>query len=65
MNGHTITIERVSSSSDSAPGHDHQAKCSCGWVSNRAWLTATVRRVADYHLSATLTTPRAENISPH
>jgi hypothetical protein len=65
MNGHTITIERVSSSSDSAPGHDHQAKCSCGWVSNRAWLAATVRRVADYHLSATITTSRAENISLH
>ena len=59
MNGHTITIEMISSSSDSTPRHDHQAKCSCGWVSNRAWLAATVRRVADYHMSASVIRPRA------
>jgi hypothetical protein len=59
MNDHIITIERVSSSSASTPSHEHQAKCSCGWVSNRAWLAATVRRVADYHMSAAVTTPIA------
>jgi len=59
MNNHTITIEPVSSSSDSTPGHDHQAKCSCGWVSNRAWLAATARRTAAYHMSAAVITPIA------
>lgn len=52
MSSHTITIARVSSYSDSAPDQDYQAECSCGWVSNRAWLEATVRRVAGYHMSA-------------
>ncbi len=51
MNNHTIAIERVSS--------DYQAECSCGWVSNRAWLEATVRRVAGNHMSAAIIPPTA------
>lgn len=46
MNNHTIAIEKVSA--------DYLAECSCGWVSNRAWLEATVRRVAENHVSAAI-----------
>lgn len=49
MNNHTITIKK-----DSAPAQDYQAECSCGWVSNRSWLEATARRVADYHMAAVI-----------
>lgn len=49
MNNHTITIKR-----DSAPPQDYQAECSCGWVSNRSWLEATARRVANYHMAAAI-----------
>jgi hypothetical protein len=49
INNHTITIER-----DSTPAQDYQAECSCGWVSNRAWLEATARRFADYHMAAAI-----------
>lgn len=59
MNNHSITIERVSSYSGSTPAQDYQAKCSCGWLGNRAWLEATVRRGADYHTSAAAITSTA------
>lgn len=52
MTNHIVTIERVSSPSTSALSQEHQAKCSCGWVSSRSWLAASARRVADYHTSA-------------
>lgn len=54
MNNHTITIAKVSSSSDGNSVQDYQAQCSCGWVSNRSWLAATARRVADYHMAAVI-----------
>jgi hypothetical protein len=62
MNNHTITIERVSGASSylgRTPAHDYQAKCSCGWVSNPAWLKSTIRRVAEYHTSAAMITSTA------
>jgi hypothetical protein len=49
MNNHTITIKR-----DNTPTQDYQAECSCGWISHRAWLEATVRRVADNHTTAVI-----------
>jgi hypothetical protein len=52
MDKHTITIGRVSSYSGITPAQDYQAECSCGWESNRSWLEATARRVADYHVAA-------------
>jgi hypothetical protein len=54
MNNHRITIERVSSNSGSPPTHDYQAQCLCGWISNRSWLEATARRVANSHLATGL-----------
>jgi hypothetical protein len=51
MNNHTITIKGVSSYSNITPAQHYQAKCSCDWMSNQAWLEATVRRVAQYHMS--------------
>jgi|GraSoi013_1_20cm_3_1032427.scaffolds.fasta_scaffold91965_1 hypothetical protein len=60
MNDHTITIEKVASSSNGNPAvQDYQAQCSCGWMSNRSWLAATARRVADYHVSAKVIRPKA------
>jgi hypothetical protein len=59
MTNHIITIERVSSPSASALSQEHQAKCSCGWVSSRSWLAASARRVADHHTSAAVSRPTA------
>lgn len=56
MKNHTITIETVPAVSSRLGGttsQDYQAKCSCGWVSQRAWLKATVRRAADMHRART------------
>jgi hypothetical protein len=52
MINHIITIGRVTSYAGRAPGHDYQAECACGWVSNRSWLQATTRRLADHHIAA-------------
>jgi hypothetical protein len=57
MNKHTITIGRASSYPDSTPDQDYQAECSCGWVSNRSWLEATARRVANCHVAAVIPPP--------
>ena len=60
MNNHSITIESVSSYSGGSQTQDYWAQCSCGWVSNRSWLEATARRVANSHLAAR----RLEDQSP-
>ena len=52
MNSRTITIERIPSGSNRILDQDYQAKCSCGWVSNPAWLQAIVCRAAYGHMPA-------------
>ncbi len=59
MNNHTITIKRIPSYSNRTPDQDYQAKCSCGWVSNQAWLQATACRAAYNHMSAAVITSTA------
>lgn len=55
MNNHTMTIQKVQSYSDRTPAHHYQAECSCGWVSNQAWLEATVRRADNHRTAAVIT----------
>lgn len=59
MNNHTITIKRIPSYSNKVSDQDYQAECSCGWVSHRAWLRATVCRAAYNHMPAAGITPTA------